>query len=295
MGDTVVSTMLCTLPRRLIATSFLACTMLVLPGCATQPGSLLPLLNQRPPAQILLLGEQHDAPHHHVLEYQVVASLLRHGRLGVLALEMAEQGRSTAGLKPYASEDRVQNALAWNDGAWPWADYGPAIMAAVREEVPVIGANLPRQLQREAMRNEALDGLLTADNLKKQEDAIVEGHCGLLAVSQIRPMTRIQMARDQTMAQTLVQALKTIPPPSIDQVRGIKPVVLLIAGRFHVDRQLGVPQQLPADLSVKVISLESEGATGPQTLSDAIWPTAPTLVKDYCAAFKDSRPPIAQP
>lgn len=259
---------------------------------------LLPLLNERPAPHILLLGEQHDAPYHHVLEHQVVVSLLRHGRLGALALEMAERGRSTVGLQPNASDDQVQRALAWNEAAWPWADYGPAIMAAVRDEVPVLGANMPHNQQRDAMKNEALDGVFTAGSLKKQEQSIIDGHCGLLAASQIRPMTRIQIARDQAMARTAVEARQIRPATPVDQLRWNTPVVLVIAGGAHVDRLLGIPQHLPAGLIAKVIVMQSDNAYTDRNQpmnTDAIWVTAAAPAKDYCAEFSRSRPAQAQP
>ena len=51
-----------------------------------------------PPADVVLLGEQHDAAEHQRIHQQVAASLARRGRLAALAIEMADRGRSTAGL-----------------------------------------------------------------------------------------------------------------------------------------------------------------------------------------------------
>ncbi len=293
--------------RILTATYLLICAILVLPGCstpavATSPDSrritleatealLKPLIWTSRPPQVLLLGEQHDAPQHQMLEREVVRSLLRHGRLAALALEMAERGRSTAGLKADADEAAVQQALGWNEAGWPWASYGPAIMLAVREEVLVLGANLPRNTQREAMRTEALDGLLPGTGVQKQREAIQQGHCGLLAQAQVAPMARIQIARDQSMAQTLVQALARKPAAGGVVAR---PVVLLLAGSGHVDRELGVPVHLPSTVStaaVRLLSAGTEAAGG----FDAIWPTATVPPKDYCAEFRKSAQPQAQP
>ena len=103
------------------------------------------------PAQALLIGEQHDAPDHQRLQRQVIDWLAARGQLAAVALEMAEQGHDTRRLPRSASEAAVQQALSWNDRAWPWANYGPAIMAAVRAGVPVEGANLPRARMKEAM------------------------------------------------------------------------------------------------------------------------------------------------
>jgi hypothetical protein len=74
------------------------------------------------------------------------------------------------------------------------------IMAAVRAGVPVLGGNLPRARQREAMADAALDRLLDADSLLRQQALVRDGHCGLLPEAQIAPMTRIQLARDRSMA-----------------------------------------------------------------------------------------------
>ena len=56
---------------------------------------------------------------------------------------MAERGTSTAALPVDATPAQVQNALRWNDAAWPWAAYAPAIMEAVRAGVPVLGQPAP--------------------------------------------------------------------------------------------------------------------------------------------------------
>jgi uncharacterized iron-regulated protein len=251
---------------------------------------LQPLIAGRTAPHILLLGEQHDAPQHQQLERDVVRLLLRHGRLAALALEMAEQGKSTAGLQTDASDAQVQAALGWNEAGWPWAAYGPAIMLAVREGVPVLGANLPRNQQRDAMRNSALDARLTIASLQKQQDLIEASHCGLLAATQLRPMTRIQIARDKAMADTLVQAMKRTPPLTPEQRSSGPPLVLLLAGSGHADRALGVPQHLPPQVKIMSIRLQAMNA-GPVDEAqpfDAVWPTVALQPKDYCAELRAS-------
>ena len=51
-----------------------------------------------PGVELLLLGEQHDAAEQHAIEARTVERLSDEGRLAALALEMAEDGRSTAGV-----------------------------------------------------------------------------------------------------------------------------------------------------------------------------------------------------
>ena len=250
----------------------------LLSGCATTPANrTLSLL----PADAILLGEQHDAPDHQRIHLEAVEALAAQGQLAALVLEMAEQGYGTASLPRDASAADVQAALAWDDAGWPWADYGPAILAAVRAGVPVLGANLPRAQMRDAMTNPQLDGALPGPALKAQQQAIRLGHCDLLPESQIGPMTRIQIARDQAMARTLQAA--TVPSKT----------VLLLAGAGHVDASLGIPQYLPKNIKSKTVLLQTQSAQeAPKSIVnfDSTWVTPSIPVTDYCADLKSQLP-----
>ncbi|MDP2817507.1 MAG: ChaN family lipoprotein [Polaromonas sp.] len=236
------------------------------------------------PADVVLLGEQHDAAEHQHIHQHVVARLAVDGKLGALALEMADAGRSTAALKSNSTQLEVQEALGWNSKSWPWAAYGPAVMVAVKAGVPVLGANLPAAQMREAMTDTRLDAQLSGPALKAQQQLIRSSHCGLLPESQISPMTRIQVARDISMARTIEQA--ALPGKT----------VVLLAGSGHVNRELGVPQHLPADMKVKAVLLRagpSPAATdarpdaGKPPAFDVVWTTPVVPEKDYCAGLKD--------
>lgn len=227
------------------------------------------------PVDALLLGEQHDAPEHHAIERETVEALVARGQLAALALEMAEEGRSTAQLASTASEAQVQTALGWNDKAWPWANYGPAVMAAVRAGVPVVGANLPRVRMKDAMADVSLDVQLNGEAYTAQQDAVREGHCKLLPESQIIPMTRIQVGRDRAMAQTIVKS------------RQPGKTVLLIAGAGHAVRTLGVPQHLPDDVKVTSVRLLASATNTVEAGDyDKTWLTPPLPEKDYCAELR---------
>ena len=201
---------------------------------------------------------------------------------------MTERGHSIAGLPRNASHAQVRQTLAWADAGWPWAHYGPVVMAAVREGVPVVGDNLPRAQMRAAMQDSTLDARLPAPQLAEQEARIRTGHCNALPGSQIRPMTRVQIARDLAMADTVTGAR----PPGR--------VVLLVAGNGHVARGLGVPAHLGSDIRVKVLSAQAvpassatktEADESPADLHDGNLrgATPPVPPRDHCAAF---RPPV---
>ena len=235
---------------------FALTTLAGLGGCATKA----PSTDELARADIVLLGEQHDDAAHQRQHRDIVQALAARDRLAALALEMAERGHGTAGLPRTADEGTVRAALQWNEQAWPWAPYAPAVMAAVAAGVPVLGANLLRERMRAAMADEVLDLALDPEALETQREAIRTGHCDLLPPQQLAPMARVQIARDRAMAQTLVQAY--VPGR----------VVVLLAGAGHVSPALGVPRHLPAGLVVKPVVLASgEKKTAP----------------DYCAQLRE--------
>ena len=264
---------------RFIPASFLAALALLGAGCATRPpaASPAPLLALLP-ADVLLLGEQHDAPDHQRLEREAVQALAARGQLAGLVLEMAERGHSTAGLPRDASEAQVRQALQWNDAAWPWKAYGPVAMAAVAAGVPVWGGNLPRAGMCAAMAEAAWDAHLPAPALQRQYQALREGHCGLLPETQIAPMARVQIARDASLARTAQEALRP------------GRTVLLVAGGGHVLRSLGVPTHWPAGLASKVaVAQAGQAQAAIEKEADAVLETPALPPKDHCAALRQRK------
>ena len=268
------------------------------------------------PLHALLLGEQHDAPDHQRIHVEVIEALAARGARSAVVIEMAMQGNSTASLAATssqrstgASEDAVRAALKWDERAWPWAAYAPAIMTAVRAGVPVLGSNVPRAQMGAAMQQTDLDQRLSGPALKAQQQLIRLGHCNLLPESQVSPMTRIQIARDVAMANAVVKAITdaAIAPNAVSPANPASPAhpaysaypthpaktVVLLAGSGHVDRMLGVPQHLPAGVTAKSVLLVAGSASdaGDRAANfDTVWAAAPVPAKDYCAGLKAKLP-----
>jgi uncharacterized iron-regulated protein len=83
------------------------------------------------------------------------------------------------------------------------------------------------------------------------------------------------------MATTLAQAVATSAKTG--------KTVVLMAGNGHVDKTLGIPQHLPADLrsnSVLYGSGQAQAATEIIANFDLSWPALPVPKKDYCAELK---------
>lgn len=245
---------------------------------ATEP--MGPRLSALGRPDVLMLGEQHDATEHHRQHRLAVQTLAQAGELAAVVLEMADAGHTTQGLPTQATEAQVQQALAWRNSAWPWAHYGPAVMAAVAAGVPVHGGNLPRQRNTATMKEPDWDQRVAPAVLEHQRQAVREGHCNLLPPAQIAPMTRIQVARDAQLAQTLVSVL--MPGKT----------VLLLTGSHHAHRRWGVPQHLPTHVSVKSVRLAAGGLRDDDpTGFDAVWTTPPVPPQDHCAALKGTAMP----
>ncbi len=208
------------LPRFTIAA--LVALPLALAGCAALPSL--------PDAQVLIFGEQHDQPDHQRQTARAVTQLAAEGRLAALVIEMAERGRSTAGLPRDAAAARVREALAWS--GWEWPVYEGVVMSAVRAGVPVLGGNLPRSMLRETMADASRDALLDASVRDKLAAAVREGHCGLLPAAQEPGMVRVQIGRDQALAAAVEEALR----PGRQ--------VILLTGAQHASRDRGVPLHL---------------------------------------------------
>ena len=259
----------------------LVCT-LALNGCSAptrlpsmELGAWTQTIQTVPMPAFVLLGEQHDAPAHQQWQQATVQTLIARQQLAAVVLEMADQGHSTEGLPRYASDSEVQQALQWNEQGWPWQHYGPTVMTAVRAGVPVVDGNLPRAQMPAVMQQTAWDTHLPAAAWERQREAIRNGHCDLLPERQITPMARIQLAKDARIAQTMLahaQPNKT---------------VLLIAGRGHVLRSVGVPTWLPADVST-TIAIAQAGEQAPTALADNdhVVRTPAIPATDHCAALR---------
>jgi uncharacterized iron-regulated protein len=253
-------------------------------GACAQPGATVtdgdtPWQSLMPTA-LLLVGEVHDAPEHQALQARLVGDLAQQGRLGALVLEMAEQGRHTAGLAPNASEAAVRARLGWTDargtGGWSWPTYQPVVMAAVRAGVPVLGGNLPRSQLRQVMADPRLDLALEPAALDRLRERVREGHCNLLPAHQIAPMARVQIARDKAMAATVQTALRS------------ERTVVLVAGNEHVRKDIGVPRHLPVALPFKVLQAAPGSASvAPAGMSDVLWRSPPRPEVDHCAALRE--------
>lgn len=232
-----------------------------------------------PTSKLLLLGEQHDALEHQELARLSVKTLASQQKLSALLLEMVDDGLNTEGIPVESTESVVRERLQWNDAGWPWSSYGPLVMQAVREGVPVIGSNLPYSAMSDVMTDTSWDAKVPIAVLSAHRESMIKSHCGLLPASQVPAMARIQIARDERMARTAQQWM----------YKG--GTVLLLAGAEHVKKDRGIPLLLNslAASNMSVVWMQAATlANQDPSFADIHWLTPPIAPKDYCAELAKS-------
>jgi len=253
-------------------------------GATLTPDQLVERLARSPR---VLVGEQHDNPDHHALQVWLLQALAERRRQGSLLLEMLQPDQQVrvdalkaefaAGREPQALPER----LAWQKG-WDWAQYGPLVSYALTQPYPLLAANLDSQeVRRIYAERPTLEG--RASTAASVQEALLAqigaSHCGMLPKSQWPAMLAVQQQRDRRMAERLLAA----PAPA-----------LLVAGAYHVRRDLGVPRHLmdlggePGSL---VLLMAETGSRVRADEADLVWFTPGIEKKDYCADMRAKKDP----
>lgn len=201
------------------------------------PGGMASL----PRADVVILGEVHDNPHHHEGQAAAVAAL----RPAAIVFEMLTPDRAAAA----AGVDRgdaaaLSAALGWEESGWPdFAMYFPIFAAA--PEARVVGGALEREDVRRAVSEGAaavmgpegtafgLDAPLSAGELAARIAEQDEAHCGALPAEMLPGMVEAQRLRDAVLARATLEALDATGGP-----------VAVITGNGHARRDRGVPVYL---------------------------------------------------
>lgn len=229
----------------------------------------------------VLVGERHDNPDHHALQLWLSRELAAQRAQGSVLLEMLNPDQQARVTQAQARSRVGQlgdpfQTLAWQAG-WDWSLYGPLVLHELRQPYPLLAANLDRgeilqiYQQRPALQGRA--STASAVQAKLLED-IRESHCGLLPDSQLPAMLAVQQQRDRRMAERLLAA----PQPA-----------MLLAGAFHVRKDLGVPLHL-ADLGAgqgnAVLVLAEVGRPVAPGSADYVWYTTAMPTQDHCARLR---------
>ncbi len=242
------------------------------------------LVDQLADADQVLVGERHDNPDHHALQLWLLQALAQRREQGSLLLEMLNPDQQQPVELVKSSIRRghwpvdVPADLKWQEG-WPWELYRPLVEYALVQSYPLLPANLDRtEIMDIYRRASTLTGRAAEAAVQERLLAQIRvSHCGMLPEEQLPAMLAVQQQRDRRMAQQLEAA----PSPAV-----------LLAGAFHVHRDLGVPLHLASkdrDDSTRVLVLAEVGEAVQVTQADYVWFTPAQAQQDHCAAFRQQR------
>jgi uncharacterized iron-regulated protein len=245
----------------------------------------------------LLLGEKHDNPDHHALQLRALNHVLQTENVSTVSFEMmsSEQQPLLRDLSssPPSSLEQINEHVQWDNDGWNWDYYGPLLHSAIQANVSINAANISNEEMIQvygAPTAAEIEGVLDEQTMAALEKDIDESHCGLLPESQFPAMVRVQQARDFAMAGSLASNTQ-------------QQLQVLIAGNYHIRRDLGVPNYLLNKQSsleesqiVSLAFMEVDEASndpidylqqfGSVKAYDYIWFTPAVSAEDYCASLR---------
>ena len=240
------------------------CLALLLPaGCAMHPAAMLrdidhplvgklwdvarqsfideaELMRRAAQAEALLLGETHDNLAHHLLQGRILQARLATGARPALLMEQFDVDQQGALDAARRTDGNLEPLMR----GWDWRLYEPLITLANTARIPLLAANLSRNMVRPIVREGysalpagelqrlALD--LVWDGARQQYMArlIEESHCGKVAPPMRDGLISAQRLRDAAQADVALGKIDT--------------GVVFIIGRGHARRDVGVPRYLEA-------------------------------------------------
>ncbi len=236
-------------------------------------------------ADVVILGEVHDNPIHHLNQARAIAAL----QPTAVVFEMLRPDHvAGVGSDDWGDPATLEAALNWADTGFPeFQIYWPIFDAA--RGLPIYGAGLPRATVRSAVFDGAakpfgaeaarygLDQPLDADEQATREAGQMAAHCDAMPPDMLPGMVAAQRLRDAAFARTLLAALETHGAP-----------VVLITGNGHARTDWGVPRYLrraaPEVTVLALGQLEEVPETDPPY--DLWLRTDPVDRPDPCAVFR---------
>jgi len=196
------------------------------------------ILTNPPAADVIILGEVHDNPHHHGNQAQAVARVAP----AAVVWEMLTPDQAGRMPRDRLNAGRVAEALGW--AGWPdFALYHPIVLAA--RDAHHYGGGLPRTDVRRAFDLGAA-GVFGDDaaryglsaHLPEGEQAVraqiqFEAHCQAMPMEMMGGMVEAQRLRDAALARAVVRAMAETGGP-----------VVVITGNGHARTDWAVPAVL---------------------------------------------------
>lgn len=266
-----------------------------------QPLRIEQLARQLHASDVIFIGEFHGNHASHLLQAQLQAQLYRQKPQQILSMEQFERPQQPI-LNRYLDDEigevyLIDKAPAWQNYA---ASYRPLVEFAKRHFLPVVAANAPGDLVRCIGREgeRYLDKLNAEERhqIAEQPFAAIPGYdeiyqawseeMGHADDPRNRNRYLAQLVRDNTMAESILQAIQTHPGHQ----------VIHLNGAFHSNRGLGTVaalKRLAPQLKIHVISpLQVEDSDAPAfseadlELGDTLYLLQPQPVQYRDAAYR---------
>lgn len=242
-------------------------------------------LDALPQADVIILGEVHDNPVHHLNQARAVAGI----RPAAVVFEMfGPEAALAAQGADWSEAGALADALGWEGSGWPdFALYYPIFEAA--PDAVLFGGALDRDTVRRAFEEGAagvmgasaplygLDDALGAGEQAEREAMQAAAHCDALPEAMLPGMVEAQRLRDAALAGAVVAAMAETGGP-----------VALITGNGHARRDWGVPRMLALALPEAIVLTVGQFEDDPEdTVPFDLWlVTEPAEREDPCAAFR---------
>lgn len=233
----------------------------------------------------VLLGEKHDNPKHHIIQNDILKTYLSEGDLVVFEMLNSEQQPAIENyLEGTVSFNDLPAKLNWQKSGWPdWSYYGPLFKTAKANGAQILFGSYPKPvLMKQTMLKIARPKVFSDELMVELDEQIRISHCQMLPDEMVRPMSNLQVIKDDLMAKQLATKSTTAK-------------AFLIAGNGHVRRDRGVPAHLRFmnKESIFVLGLIEESSEPDEwelfSTFDTIWITENLgkTMEDYCQRLKE--------
>ena len=219
------------------------------------------LIDQFLGAEVIYLGEKHDNARQHEIQLQILEALIRKGKRPSIGFEFFTTGQTSLLMnftqpsapvmnmmsKDYDPESVLRQALGWDHRSdEEWSFYFKLIEIARENQLPAFATDIPWGLSSritrvgvENLHPTELSLLVdTGFNDSEYEKLMLEeftnAHCGYRNEEMFRRMYQAWIARNDAMAQSILNTLEANPQNP----------VLMIVGFGHLRHGMGNPERI---------------------------------------------------
>jgi aminopeptidase N len=250
------------------------------------------ILTQLAKNRVIYLGETHDSLADHLLQLRIIQGLQKKGLDLTIAMEMFPQSSQQALDRYISGKNKMEEAAFLRASRWfevwrhDWRLFRPIFNFCRRNNIPVYGINVDREIVKNVFADGNTDGLSDEqkETIAADRDLSLDGYVERLKlvhgyhdnVAQgkgLAGFVQSQAIWDETMAENIVHILKDNPTKTL----------VVIAGNQHTRKDSGIPPRVHRRLSLQQASvLNIYGNTPsahPERLADFIFLAKPRFLR----------------